>query len=145
MLPFADALQRIIESAPIMASERVEIGQGVGRVLAEDLMARAPLPGFDYSAMDGYAVAYSSFVGPGPWSLPVCGESRAGALAAPLLAATACRIFTGAPIPEGADAVVMQEEVTRDGDRAGFAQAPALGAHIRRRGEDLLEGAAALS
>ena len=145
MLPFADALQRIIASAPVLASERVELGLGVGRVLAEDLMARAPLPGFDYSAMDGYAVALSSFVGAGPWSLPVHGESRAGSLATPLLAGTACRIFTGAPIPDAADAVVMQEEVTRDGDRAGFVAVPTLGAHIRRRGEDLAEGAVALS
>jgi molybdopterin molybdotransferase len=145
MLPFADALQRIIESAPVMASERVELGLGVGRVLAEDLMARAALPGFDYSAMDGYAVARSAFVGAGPWSLPVHGESRAGALAAPLVSGSACRIFTGAPIPEGADAVVMQEDVTREADRAGFSALPALGAHIRRRGEDLAEGAVALS
>ena len=147
MLPFADALQRIIESAPLMASERVELGRGVGRVLAEDLMARAPLPGFDYSAMDGYAVALSSFAafsGAEPWSLPVHGESRAGALAAPLLANTTCRIFTGAPIPAGADAVVMQEEVVRTGDSATFSTAPRLGAHIRRRGEDLPEGALAL-
>jgi len=127
-----------------MASERIELGLGVGRVLAEDLMARAPLPGFDYSAMDGYAVARSSFVGAGPWSLPVLGESRAGALAAPLTPGSACRIFTGAPIPEAADAVVMQEEVTRAGDLASFGAMPALGAHIRRRGEDLPEGAAAL-
>ncbi len=84
MLPFADALQRIIEAAPVMPCERVELGLGIGRVLAEDLMARAPLPGFDYSAMDGYAVAHGSFVGAGPWSLPVRGESRAGALTAPL-------------------------------------------------------------
>ena len=145
MLPFADALQRIIDAAPLLASERVELGLGVGRVLAEDLMARAPLPGFDYSAMDGYAVARSAFTGAGPWSLPVRGESRAGALAAPLLPGSACRIFTGAPIPETADAVVMQEDVTREGDHAGFAVPPALGAHIRRRGEDLLEGAVALS
>jgi len=128
-----------------MASERVELGLGVGRVLAEDLMARAPLPGFDYSAMDGYAVARSSFTGAGPWLLPVLGESRAGALAAPLLAGSACRIFTGAPIPEAADAVVMQEEVTREGEHARFAVAPVLGAHIRRRGEDLAEGALALA
>jgi len=148
MLPFADALQRIIESAPRMASERIELGLGVGRVLAEDLMAHAPLPGFDYSAMDGYAVALSEFAafnGAGPWSLPVRGESRAGALATPLLAGSTCRIFTGAPIPAGADAVVMQEEVTRVGDTASFAKAPALGAHIRRRGEDLSEGALALA
>src|SRR4051812_8921861 len=92
MLPFADALQRIIESAPLLSCERVELGLGVGRVLAEDLTARAPLPGFDYSAMDGYAVAQRSFTGAGPWSLPVIGESRAGALAAPLVAGSACRI-----------------------------------------------------
>src|SRR6187402_1684691 len=109
MLPFADALQRIVESAPLMASERIDLGLGVGRVLAEDLMARAPLPGFDYSAMDGYAVGRSAFSGAGPWSLPVCGESRAGVLAEPLVPGTACRIFTGAAIPEAADAVVMQE------------------------------------
>jgi molybdopterin molybdotransferase len=145
MLPFADALQRIIESAPVLASERVELGYGVGRILAEDLMARAALPGFDYSAMDGYAVARSSFAGAGPWSLTVIGESRAGALAAPLAADATCRIFTGAPIPDLADAVVMQEDVTRDGERATFAAVPALGAHIRRRGEDLAQGAAALS
>ena len=145
MLPFADALQRIIESAPLLGHERVELGHGVGRVLAEDLMARAPLPGFDYSAMDGYAVARSGFTGTGPWTLPVHGESRAGALAEPLMAGSACRIFTGAPIPQGADAVAMQEEVTRDGERASFSVAPALGAHIRRQGEDLAEGALALA
>ncbi len=144
MLPFDEALQRIIDSAPVLASERVELGLGVGRVLAEDLMARSPLPGFDYSAMDGYAVARSSFTAAGPWSLPVRGESRAGALAAPLIAGSACRIFTGAPLPEAADAVVMQEDVTRDGEHARFAAVPALGAHIRRRGEDLAEGALAL-
>jgi len=145
MLPFADALQRIVDSATILGSERLELGLGVGRVLAEDLTAQAPLPGFDYSAMDGYAVARSSFSGEGPWSLSVQGESRAGALAAPLIANSACRIFTGAPIPEGADTIVMQEDVTRDGDQARFAAAPALGAHIRRRGEDLAEGAVALA
>jgi len=144
MLPFADALQRIVASAAVLGTERIELGRGVGRVLAEDLMARVALPGFDYSAMDGYAVARSSFVGSGPWSLPVRGESRAGALARPLLPGTACRIFTGAPLPEAADAVVMQEDVTRAGDDAGFVQVPPLGAHIRRRGEDLAEGAVAL-
>ncbi|HET7541045.1 MAG TPA: gephyrin-like molybdotransferase Glp [Polyangiaceae bacterium] len=145
MLSFTDALQRIIESAPILPSERLELGLGVGRVLAEDLMAKAALPGFDYSAMDGYAVACSAFAGAGPWSLPVRGESRAGGLSPTLAAGTACRIFTGAPIPEGADAVVMQENVTRAGDLAQFAVAPELGAHIRRRGEDLADGALALA
>ncbi len=144
MLPFDEALRRILDSAPAMSSERVELGQGLGRVLAEDLSARAPLPGFDYSAMDGYAVARGDFAGGGPWQLPVVGESRAGALAPPLTAGSTCRIFTGALIPEGADAVVMQEDVTRDGALARFVAQPSLGAHIRQRGEDLAEGATAL-
>lgn len=145
MLSFDEALQRILASAPALPSERVELGHGIGRVLAEDLIAGSPLPGFDYSAMDGYAVATADFTGSGPWTLPVRGESKAGALAPTLAPASACRIFTGAPIPDGADAVVMQENVERAGDSAGFASAPALGAHIRRRGEDLAEGAPALT
>ena len=144
MLPFDEALRRILESAPRMESEQVRLAFGTGRVLAEDLIARAPLPGFDYSAMDGYAVARGSFTGNGSWTFPVHGESRAGSLAPALEAGTACRIFTGAPIPDGADAVVMQEDVARDGEQATFATQPSLGAHIRRRGEDLADGAAAL-
>lgn len=145
MLSFDDALRRILESAPALASERVSLEQSAGRVLAEDLIARAPLPGFDYSAMDGYAVASSELSGPGPWSLLVRGESRAGALAPKLAANSACRIFTGAPIPDGADSVVMQEDVTRDGANARFTIPATPGSHIRRRGEDLAEGAVALA
>jgi molybdopterin molybdotransferase len=145
MLPFDDALRRILESAPILTSESVALEHCAGRVLAEDLVARAPLPGFDYSAMDGYAVASAELSGAGPWSLPVRGESRAGALAPKLAPNSVCRIFTGAPIPDGADSVVMQEDVLRDGDSARFTLAPGAGAHIRRRGEDLAEGAIALA
>ena len=145
MLSFDEALNRILEFAPAMSTERVLLAQGVGRVLAEDLLARTPLPGFDYSAMDGYAVARADFDGAGPWEFPVRGESRAGVSAPPLAAGSTCRIFTGAAIPQGVDAVVMQEEVTRSGDCARFTAQPALGAHIRRRGEDLAAGSAALS
>jgi molybdopterin molybdotransferase len=145
MLPFDDAVRRILESAPSLPSESVALEHCVGRVLAEDLVARAPLPGFDYSAMDGYAVASSELNGAGPWSLPVRGESRAGALAPKLAPNSVCRIFTGAPIPDGADAVVMQEDVVRDGDSARFTISPTPGSHIRRRGEDLAEGAIALA
>ena len=144
MLPFDEALRRILNAAPRMASERIGLGHASGRVLAEDLLARAPLPGFDYSAMDGYAVARADFEGSGPWSLPVRGESRAGALAPELTRGSACRIFTGAAIPSGADTVVMQEDVARAADVARFATPPELGAHIRRQGEDMAEGAQAL-
>lgn len=145
MLPFDDALQRILATAPTLASERVGLGLGVGRVLAEDLVAHAPLPGFDYSAMDGYAVARGSLSGAGPWLLPVRGESRAGGLAPELAQGSTCRIFTGAPIPRGADAVVMQEDAPRDGENIRLSVQPGLGAHIRRRGDDLAEGALALA
>ncbi len=145
MLPFDDALRRILESAAVLPSERVTLEHSAGRVLAEDLVARSPLPGFDYSAMDGYALASSVLRGVGPWSLPVRGESRAGALAPKLAPNSVCRIFTGAPIPDGADTVVMQEDVARDGENARFTIAPGAGSHIRRRGEDLAEGAIALA
>jgi molybdopterin molybdotransferase len=144
MLAFDDAVRRILDSAPALTSELARLEECAGRVLAEDLFAAAPLPGFDYSAMDGYAVASSAFSGPGPWSFAVVGESRAGALAPALAPSSVCRIFTGAPIPSGADAVVMQEDVAREGEVARFGAAPATGAHIRRRGEDLAAGAVAL-
>jgi molybdopterin molybdotransferase len=145
MLPFDEALRLILESAPLMGPERLAVGAAVGRVLAEELIAHTPLPTFDYSAMDGYAVANRAFSGDAPWVLPVRGESRAGAVPSALSPGSACRIFTGAPIPDGADSVVMQEDVTRDGDTARFAERPLPGAHIRRRGDDMAEGASALA
>jgi molybdopterin molybdotransferase len=145
MLPFEDALRQILQSAPLMSSERIALGLGAGRVLAEELIAHTPLPTFDYSAMDGYALARQSLPGTGPWALPVRGESRAGAQPPPLEPGSVCRIFTGAPIPEGADAVVMQEDVARSGETAELRERPPVGAHIRRRGDDLAEGASALA
>src|SRR5450432_1113245 len=145
MLPFDDALRLILESAPTLGSERIALGLGAGRVLAEELIAHTPLPTFDYSAMDGYAVASGGLPGDGPWALPVRGESRAGAQPTTLSPGSVVRIFTGAPIPEGADTVVMQEDVTREGDTARFNERPRPGSHVRRRGDDLAEGASALA
>lgn len=135
---------RVLDAAPALATERVALTDARKRVLAEELRARTPLPPYDYSAMDGFAVSRRSFDGDGPWQLPIRGESRTGRLATPLTSAAACRIFTGAPIPEGADAVVMQEDVERRDDHAVFKTRPALGAHIRRAGEDLAVGRLAL-
>jgi len=122
----------------------VPLGDGPGRVLADDLVAREPLPPFDHSAMDGYAIATADLGEQGPWTLRVAGESRAGREAPPLGAATACRIFTGAPIPPRADCVIMQEHVTRVGDDLSFATRPAARQHVRRAGEDLERGAIAI-
>ena len=104
MLSFDEARALLLAGIPRIDLERVAIDLGVGRVLAEDLVARRPLPPFDHSAMDGYALALGNLVDSPPWALPVVGESSAGAEAPRLERGTACRIFTGAAVPGGADA-----------------------------------------
>jgi molybdopterin molybdotransferase len=127
-----------------MGPERVAVGEAAGRVLAEDLVAHEPLPRFDHSAMDGYAVATADLDGGGPFTLDLAGESIAGEEPPWLARGAACRIFTGAPVPERADAVLMQEHVTREDDVVRFAARPKVGQHIRRAGEDLAQGAVAI-
>src|SRR5438045_916378 len=94
--------------------------------------------------MDGYAVATRD-LDTLPTRLRVVGESRTGAVAGAMQPGGAMRIFTGAGVPAGADAVVMQENVTRDGDYAVFTQRPRVGHHIRMRGEDLRAGTKAIA
>ncbi len=144
MLAFDEALERVLRDAPRLESERVPLVELSGRVLAERLLADVPMPAFDYSAMDGYAVDSRAFAGDGPWLLPVVGESRTGAVPPALEPGSACRIFTGAELPRGADSIVMQEDVERDGARARFSARPRRGDHVRKAGEDLALGAVAL-
>ncbi len=145
MLSFWLARQRILEAVTPLAAEVVRLDEADGRVLAEDLESNVDLPGFDYSAMDGYAVSSASFSGGGPWKFRVSIEQRAGSPASELPEGSVARIFTGAELPRGADAIVMQEEVTREGELACFSGTPAPGAHVRRRGDDLRLGALALA
>ncbi len=145
LLPFDEARARLLSGVAPLGPERVAIGEAAGRVLAADLVALAPLPGFDHSAMDGYAVALADLEGGGPFTLRVAGESRAGSPAPAVAPGTACRVFTGAPLPGRADAVVMQEHVTREGDTLRFEARPRPGQHVRRAGDDLLSGATALA
>ena len=142
MISFEEAQQRVVALGTDLAVgvERVGVDAARGRVLGEDLWSPSDLPGFDHSAMDGYAVAVASFAGSGPWTLPVLGESKAGGVPDDLLPGCACRIFTGAQPPRGADAVVMQERVERAAERAVFDAKPEKGAFVRRRGEDLERG-----
>lgn len=144
MLDFDEARRRLLSDVRPGPVERLPLIAARGRVLAEDLVARTALPSFDGSAMDGYAVATQTFAGDGPWALPIVGESRTGRPPPRLLPGTACRIFTGAIVPEGADAVVMQEDVAREGEIARFDAKPRPWANVRRAGEDLAEGAIAL-
>jgi molybdopterin molybdotransferase len=144
MLSFEAALTRVLDAARRLDVETVELGDAAGRVLAEDLSAEQPLPPFDYSAMDGYAVASRDLLGSSPWRLPVRGESRTGRPAAPHEPGTACRIFTGAELPTGADSVVLQEDVERFQADVLMSHKPNAGDNVRRRGEDLESGQIAL-
>jgi molybdopterin molybdotransferase len=147
MIEFEEAQRRLVALGREIAlgSERVAVDAVCGRVVADDVVSPFDIPAFDYSAMDGYAVALTSFDASGPFTLPVLGESRPGEIPADLVPGCASRIFTGAAIPKGADAVVMQESVIRAGDRATFDAKPKAGQHVRRRGEDLSRGAVAIA
>lgn len=142
MLTLKEARAMIVADVPRVETETVPLEAALGRVLAVDVHAASPLPPFDYSAMDGYAVC----VADGALTMPVVGESRAGGpLPEPLARGAAARILTGAPIPERADAVIPQEDVVREGDAITVAALPKPGKHIRRAGEDLQAGALALA
>lgn len=127
-------------AAPVGGTETLPLAGATGRVTAEAAISPIPLPPFDNSAMDGFALATADLGGPGPWRLAVAGRVAAGEAASPLPPGTCLRILTGAPIPPGADAVVMQEHVTRHHASITLAAAPRPGANIRRAGEDLAEG-----
>jgi molybdopterin molybdotransferase len=144
LLAFDAARSRLLADVPRMGSERVTVGDAAGRVLSDDLVAFDPLPRFDNSAMDGYAVATADLDGSGPFSLDIAGESSAGKEPPWLARGAACRIFTGAPVPERADAVIMQEHVTRDDDVVRFPARPRPGQNVRRAGEDLARDAVAI-
>jgi molybdopterin molybdotransferase len=142
MLSFEEACERLEAWAKPIEPSRVRLADAAERVLAEDVVAAGPLPPFDYSAMDGYAVVAASVQAGRP--MPVAGESRAGAPPPPLTEGAAMRIFTGAPIPAGADAVIMQERATREAGDVTFEAAPRAGENIRRAGEDVAAGAVVL-
>ena len=126
---------------PLRATETLPLLQAMGRILAEPLLATVDVPPQDNSAMDGYVLNCADGSGP----LPVSQRIPAGCQPQPLTAGTVARIFTGAPIPAGADAVVMQEmaEVQSDG-QVSFTQAARVGQNIRRAGEDIRQGAQVL-
>jgi molybdopterin molybdotransferase len=142
MVSVEEARAKILALSTPVARERVALDDARGRVLAEDVVAVADLPPFDYSAMDGYAVRAADV---SKAALPVAGESRAGSPpSGPLAPGTAWRIFTGAELPQGADAVIMQEDAAREGDHVAFVTCPTPGTNVRRRGDDLAAGATAI-
>jgi molybdopterin molybdotransferase len=140
LLPVDEALRRILDGASALSAERVDLLAAADRVLAEDVTANLTQPPFDASAMDGYAVRAAD-VASVPAALEVIGESNAGGpFAGEVGAGQAVRIFTGASVPKGADAVVIQEDTERAGDSLSVREAAKPGANIRRAGGDFRIG-----
>lgn len=142
-----DALQTLLSALRPLPSERVPVEQALGRVLRQPVVARWDLPGFDNSAMDGYAVRAADICGADeahPVALPVRGEAAAGRTPAPLDTGCAMRILTGGALAAGADAVVRQENTSHDGDTVLIAVNVPAGTNVRRRGEDLAAGSMVL-
>ncbi|MCL4470923.1 MAG: molybdopterin molybdotransferase MoeA [Gammaproteobacteria bacterium] len=120
--------------------EQVATAETLGRVLAEHQVSAINVPPLDNSAMDGYAVRLAD-LSAGSTRLRVAQRIPAGTVGQPLEAGTAARIFTGAPVPAGCDAVVMQENCSAEGDMVAINKSPNMGENIRRAGEDIAVGA----
>ena len=139
MLSVADAIALVVADAAPLPGEMVPLGEAHRRVLAADIAARLTQPPFPSSAMDGYAVRRAD-LGALPATLKVIGESAAGhAFAGAVAPGEAVRIFTGAPVPPGADYVVIQENVEASGSKARICELNAEN-NIRVRGVDFTEG-----
>lgn len=139
-----DALSKLLDPvSAVTESETVNVEDALGRILAEDLCSTINVPGYDNSAMDGYAVNSEDCTEAGV-RLPVTQRIPAGQTGQPLKKGTAARIFTGAPVPPGADAVVMQELCEREGDVVTVNTAVDAGCNVRKAGEDISEGSVVL-
>ena len=139
MISEQEARRKILESVRVLPARRASLSQALDCFTAEDYFARLPLPTFDNSAMDGYAVIASACTKGA--RLRVIGEQPAGRdRRLRISPGEAVRIFTGAPVPSGADAIVMQEDIMRDGDEIVINADVETGEFIRRRGCDLAEG-----
>jgi molybdopterin molybdotransferase len=140
MISFDEAIELIRSAAKPLEIETVALTEAAGRVLARPVVAQIDSPRSDVSAMDGYAVRESDLQD-FPASLKVAGQSFAGsAWDGEVEPGTCARIFTGAPVPAGADRVVIQENVRREGDTAIIAEHPGPARHIRKRGSDFVSG-----
>lgn len=139
MITVDAALAEIFALVGPLDTETVPLARAAGRVLAAAAGARRDQPPFRSSAMDGYAVIGAD-VAPGA-EFTVIGEAAAGhRFDGALARGQAVRIFTGAPVPDGADRVIIQEDMTRDGDRATLTGDPGAATHIRARGADFADG-----
>lgn len=145
MISVDEAIEHLLRQArPIEAIESVPTADALGRVLAEPVISAAAVPPLDNSEMDGFAV-HCADVAAVPAVLPVTQRIQAGQIGQPLAPGCAARIFTGAPVPAGCDAVVPQEDTRAQGDRVVVLQPAARGQYIRRAGLDIAPGSAVLA
>ncbi|WP_300017414.1 gephyrin-like molybdotransferase Glp [uncultured Roseobacter sp.] len=142
LISIDDALLRIVQNTvPVRETEDLPLALARGRVLASSVRSRGQVPAFDNAAMDGYAIRSADLRGAGPWELSIRGRIAAGQPCdGRLPQACAFQVFTGAPVPEGADAVVMQEAVDRTGQTIVLTQAVEPRTNIRFAGEDMVAG-----
>ncbi|QMV02246.1 molybdopterin molybdenumtransferase MoeA [Devosia sp. D6-9] len=146
LLPVETALAKIFERIPAPQPEIVALPEANGRVLLEPLLARHNQPPFNASAMDGYAVRAEDFAEGANTSVRLVGTSQAGsAYSGALNSGEAVRIFTGAPVPDGANCVMMQEVATVTEGRVSFSELPKAGKSIRPMGYDFADGEALLA
>ena len=144
LLPFDDARTWLLDRARrLTETEVLPLVRARGRILARDVVSRLAVPPQDNSAMDGFALRVADWAE--GKTLPVSQRVPAGTQPQPLQPGTAARIFTGAPVPAGADCVVMQEQCRQKGDCVLVASAPRAGQNIRRAGEDIARGAVVLT
>jgi molybdopterin molybdotransferase len=144
LLNVDEALERLLAGArPVSETETVRTLSATGRVLAVAQRSTMNVPPMDNSAMDGYAVRIADLQRPDT-RLKVTQKIPAGSMGKPLAPGTAARIFTGAPIPSGADAIVMQEHCTQEGDEVVVKKVPARGEWIRLTGSDIGAGGGVL-
>ena len=144
LIPVNEAISRILDAgSPVVQSELLDVEHALGRVIAKEVIAAIDVPGYDNSAMDGYAVRSADCREAGV-SLTVSQRIPAGQIGVKLAAGKAARIFTGAPIPEGADAVVMQELCQLQDDSVTINASVKAGENIRRAGEDIERGSVIL-
>ncbi|MCA2980036.1 MAG: molybdopterin molybdotransferase MoeA [Myxococcaceae bacterium] len=140
LLTVEEALARVLSSCRVMSAEAVPVGEAIGRAVSETVVARRTLPPWDNSAMDGFAVRADDVTGPGV-ALRLASTIHAGQPATgPLEPGTSARIMTGAPVPPGADAVIMQERARAADGAVTFDEVPKRGQNVRRRGEDVEQG-----
>ena len=140
LVPARKALELVLEGAAPAEAELVPLAQAGGRVLAQDLSAKRTQPPFPASAMDGYAVRHTD-LHDGETALAVIGEAAAGhPFAGEVVHGAAVRIFTGAPVPQGADTIIIQENTIRDGDTVRILKPAEKGRFVRPAGLDFTEG-----